>query len=236
LLVLCGSLSAQITDIQNAAGYKTAIAAGGWALTKGTFAGVTETVGTVPVGTNLAGVTVSVNGVPAPVYYVSATQINFIVPAAIPAGIHPFQVRTASQTYNSTIRILPAAPGIFTQDAATPPKGAVLNQNFTLNTAQNPALRGEIIQLYGSGPGAFVNPVTDGAPAPSNPVNSTRSMPQVFIGGVPAEVLFTGLTPTAAALWQINVRVPNETFITGRVPVVVFVDGVDSNEVAIFVQ
>lgn len=234
--MLCGTLSAQITDIENAAGYKKALAAGSWALTKGTFAGVAETVGTVPVGTNLAGVTVSVNGVAAPVYYVSGVQINFIVPAAVPAGVHPFEVRTASQTYTSTIRILPAAPGIFTQDAATPPKGAVLNQNFSLNTAQNPALRGDVIQLYGSGPGPFANPIVDGAGAPGNPLNTTRSTPQVFIGGVPATVEFSGLTPTAAALWQINVRVPNQLFITGRVPVVVFMDGVDSNEVAIFVQ
>jgi uncharacterized protein (TIGR03437 family) len=53
---------------------------------------------------------------------------------------------------------------------------------------------------------------------------------------VQATVLFSGLTPTIAGLWQINVTVPDQPAISGRVPVVVFMDGVDSNEVAVFVQ
>jgi uncharacterized protein (TIGR03437 family) len=236
LLVLCGTMNAQITSVQNGASFGAEISAGSWATAFGTFAGVTQTVGQTPVGTNLAGVTVTVAGTSAPVYFVSASQINFIVPAAVAAGIQSFQVRTSSTTYNGTIRILSAAPGIFFQDAATPPKGAVLNQNFSLNTVQNVALRGDTIQIYGTGPGAFNNAITDGAGAPSSPLNRTKSTPQVFIGGVPAEVSFSGLAPGFAALWQINAKVPTQTFIKGRVPVVVFMDGVSSNEVAIFVQ
>jgi uncharacterized protein (TIGR03437 family) len=238
LLIFCGIIpcSAQISKIEHGAGFGAAISAGSWATLKGTFAGVTETEGQIPVGTNLAGVTVSVAGLPAPVYYVSTTQINFIVPAAAPAGLQPIQVRTAASTFDGTIRLLSAAPGLFTQDAATPPKGAVLNQNFSLNTATNVALRGDIVQIYGSGPGAYNDPVSDGARAPSAPLNYTRSTPQVFIGGVPAEVQFSGLAPTLPAVWQVNAKVPTQPFITGRVPVVIFVDGVNSNEVTIFVQ
>jgi uncharacterized protein (TIGR03437 family) len=92
------------------------------------------------------------------------------------------------------------------------------------------------VQIYATGPGAFRNAVTDGAGAPSNPLNQTVSTPQVFIGGIPADVQFTGLAPTLPAVWQINAKVPTQSFITGRVPVVVFMDGVNSNEVTIFVQ
>jgi uncharacterized protein (TIGR03437 family) len=53
---------------------------------------------------------------------------------------------------------------------------------------------------------------------------------------VEAQVQFSGLNPDAPGLWQINVFVPDRPFITGRVPVRVFMDGVDSNEVALFVQ
>jgi uncharacterized protein (TIGR03437 family) len=237
LLVLCGTFcNAQIAAIQNGAGFGAAIAAGSWATLFGTFAGVTQTTGTTPVGTTLAGVTVTVASLPAPVYFVSGTQINFIVPAAAPAGLQPIQVKTGSATLDGTIRILSAAPGLFTQDAATPPKGAVLNQNFSLNSATATALRGDIVQIYGSGPGAFSNAVTDGAAAPSSPLNGTRSTPQVFVGGVPAEVQFSGLAPNFAALWQVNVKVPAQSFITGRVPVIVYMDGVNSSEVTIFVQ
>jgi uncharacterized protein (TIGR03437 family) len=234
--MLCGSVHAQIAAVQNGAGFGSAIAAGSWATLFGTFAGVTQTTGQTPVGTNLAGVTVSVAGLPAPVYFVSAGQINFIVPAAAPAGIQSLQVKTGSATFDGTLRVLTAAPGLFTQDTATPPKGAVLNQNFSLNSATNVALRGDVVQIYGSGPGAFKNPVTDGGAASSTVLNLTVSTPQVFIGGIPAEVQFSGLAPGFAALWQLNVKVPTQSFITGRVPVIVYMDGVNSNEVTIFVQ
>ena len=234
--MLCGSVHAQIAAVQNGAGFGSAIAAGSWATLFGTFAGVTQTTGQTPVGTNLGGVTVTVASLPAPVYFVSAGQINFIVPQSAPAGIQPIQVKSGSATFDGTIRVLTAAPGLFTQDTATPPKGAVLNQNFSLNSATNVALRGDIVQIYGSGPGAFKNPVTDGAGAPSAPLNGTQSTPQVFVGGVPAEVQFSGLAPGFAALWQLNVKVPSQSFITGRVPVIVYMDGVNSNEVSIFVQ
>lgn len=236
ILVFAGTMNAQITAVQNGAGFGSAIAAGSWATLFGTFAGVTQTTGTTPVGTNLAGVTVTVASLPAPVYFVSTGQINFIVPAAAPAGLQAIQVKAGSATFDGTIRILSAAPGLFTQDTATPPKSAALNQNSTVNTSTNVALRGDIVQIYGSGPGAFSNPVVDGAAASGTTLNGTKSTPQVFIGGVPAEVQFSGLAPNFAALWQLNVKVPTQSFITGRVPVIVYVDGVNSNEVTIFVQ
>lgn len=235
-LMLCGTVHAQIAAVQNGAGFGSAIAAGSWATLFGTFAGVVQTTGQTPVGTNLAGVTVTVASIAAPVYFVSSSQINVIVPAAAPAGLQPIQVKTGDATFDGTIRILTAAPGLFTQDAATPPKGAALNQNFSLNSATSVALRGDIVQIYGSGPGAFNNPVTDGAGAPSTTLNTTKSTPQVFVSGVPAEVQFSGLAPGFAALWQLNVKIPTQAFITGRVPVVVYVDGVNSNEVTVFVQ
>lgn len=237
LLLFCATFcNAQIAAIQNGAGFGSALSAGSWATLFGTFAGVSQTTGATPVGTNLAGVTVTVASLPAPVYFVSTSQINFIVPAAAPAGIQPIQVKAGTATFDGTIRILSAAPGLFTQDAATPPKGASLNQNFSLNTSTNVALRGDIVQIYGSGPGAFNLPVTDGAAASTTVLNPTRSTPQVFVGGVPAEVQFSGLAPGFAALWQLNIKIPAQSFITGRVPVVVYVDGVNSNEVTIFVQ
>jgi uncharacterized protein (TIGR03437 family) len=236
ILVLAGTMNAQITAVQNGAGFGSAIAAGSWATLFGTFAGVTQTTGATPVGTNLAGVTVTVANLPAPVYFVSTGQINFIVPAAAPAGLQSIQVKTGSATFDGTIRLLSAAPGLFTQDAATPPKGAVLNQNNSLNSSTNVALRGDIVQIYGSGPGVFNNPIVDGGAASSTTLNGTKSTPQVFIGGVPAEVQFSGLAPNFAALWQLNVKVPTQSFITGRMPVIVYVDGVNSNEVTIFVQ
>jgi uncharacterized protein (TIGR03437 family) len=236
LLICAGAASAQITSVLNGASFKPEITAGSWATAFGAFAGVNQATGTTPVATSLGGVTITVASTAAPVYYVSATQINFIVPAGVTAGIQPLQIKSGINTWDANVRILSAAPGIFFQDNATPPKGAVLNQNFSLNTSSAVALRGEFVQIYATGPGKFKNPVTDGGAAPSNPTNQTQSTPQVFIGGVQAEINYSGLAPGFAALWQVNAKVPTQTFITGRVPVIVYMDGVASNEVTIFVQ
>ena len=119
----------------------------------------------------------------------------------------------------------------------TPPKGAVRNQDgATENTQATPARRGEAISIYGTGPGALSQQPADGGAPGSTPVITTKSTPQVFIGGVEATVQFSGLNPDAPGLWQINTTIPNQAFITGKVAVRVFMDGVDSNEVYIFVQ
>jgi uncharacterized protein (TIGR03437 family) len=123
---------------------------------------------------------------------------------------------------------------VFVQDTATPPKGAILNQNSTLNTSSNTARRGEVIQIFGTGPGSLSAVPSDGAAVGATV--TTKSVPQVFIGGVEATVQFSGLTSGQIGLWQVNATIPNQPFVTGRVPVQVFIDGVDSNEVTVFVQ
>jgi uncharacterized protein (TIGR03437 family) len=126
---------------------------------------------------------------------------------------------------------------LFVKSTETPPKGAILNQDgATENTSSAPTRRGDVISIYGTGPGALSRQPPDGAAPGADPVVTTRSTPQVFIGGVQAQVQFSGLNALAPGLWQINATVPNLPFITGRVAVRVFMDGVDSNEVTVFVQ
>lgn len=236
--LLAGGVSAQISVLNSASSRpEQPVAAGSWATAYGAFAGASSAQSQVPHPKTLGGVTVTVDGVDAAIYFVSAGQINFLIPASIAPGLRPIEVKTPSTTVRGNVRIISAAPGLFVKDTTQlrPPKGAVLNQDGRENTSDNQARRGEIVQLYATGPGAMNNAIVDGAGAPRSPLNSTRSTPQVFIGGVPAEVQFSGLAPDLAGVWQINAFVPNRPFIAGRVPVQVYVDGVDSNEVAIFV-
>jgi uncharacterized protein (TIGR03437 family) len=238
-LFLCASLEAQVTNIVNGASFRSdqPVTTGSWATAFGAFSGVSATTApSYPLPTTLGGVTVTVDGVSAPLYFVGPTQLNFVTPTSLTPGLKTVQVKTASATLSSSIRIISSAPGIFTKDQATPPKGAVRNQDASENTQSAPAHRGDVISIYGTGPGAFVQTVTDGAAAPSAPLTVTKSTPQVFIDGVEATVQFSGLNPGNAALWQVNATIPSNSFITGRVPVRIFVDGVDSNEVTIFVQ
>jgi uncharacterized protein (TIGR03437 family) len=235
-LLLSVGLSAQVTVV-NAASFAPGapITAGSFVAAFGTFNGVSTTTASLPFPKTLAGVKVSIEGVDSPLYDVRSTQITFLIPGSITPGLHPIVVTTPSGTVNGSVRVVTAAPGLFVKDTATPPKGAVLNASGIENSASAPATRGDFISVYGTGPGAFKLPIVDGE-APGSTLNNTSSTPQVFISGVPATVQFSGLNPIYPGLWQINVFIPNESFIKGHVPLQIFVDGVASNEVGIFVQ
>jgi uncharacterized protein (TIGR03437 family) len=236
----CAGLEAQVSVV-NGASFRSGqpVTQGSWVSALGTFPGVTDTVapgGQIP--TSLGGVTVSVQGVAAPVYFVSGGQINFLIPYETSPGLRTVQVKTSSSTVSGTVRVVTAAPGLFIKDTTqqVPPKGAIRNEDGAENTSSVPAHRGKVISIYATGPGALDQQVADGAGAPSQePLARSVSTPQVYIGGVEAKVQFSGLAPGFAGLWQINAVVPNLSFLSGRVPVQVFMDGVDSNEVAVFV-
>jgi len=234
LLACCGALSAQVV-VLNGASFRVGqpVTGGSWAAAFGTFPSVTQTTATTsPIPKTLGGVTVSVNGVAAPVYFVSPSQVNFLLPFAVTPGLRNVEVKTSSATLTGTVRVISAAPGIF----ANPTGGAVLNQDGALNADAARAGRGQVISIYATGPGALSRAIEDGTGAPSSPLALTTSTPDVFIAGVPAAVQFSGMAPGFSGLWQINAVVPERAFITGRVPLQVYMDGVDSNEVTIFVQ
>lgn len=236
-LAFCAALPAQIT-ITNASSGRVVpgVAPGSFASAYGDFRGVAATsASSVPFTPSLAGVTVTIGGTSAPLQYAGPNQINFLVPNATTPGVHEVVITTGGGRLTGTARVVPVAPGIGVQDTATPPKGAILNQDSTLNAQSNPARPGDVIQIFGTGAGRVSGQVDDGAPAPSSPLAATSSRPQVFVGGVEATVQFSGLAPNLVGTWQVNAVVPNQPFLSGRVPLVVFLDGVDSNEVTVFV-
>lgn len=164
----------------------------------------------------LADTRVLFDGVPAPLVFVSQNQDNVVVPYAV-AGKSTTQVQVEYKGLKSdpvTLRVVSAAPGIFTLNSSGRGQGAVLNENLTVNSASNPALRGSIVVLYATGEGQ-TNPAgvdgkiaSDILPKPLLPVS-------VQIGGVPAEVIYAGAAPSlVAGVLQINVRVPLDGYIS----------------------
>ena len=237
-LIFCTGLQAQVAII-NCASSRTdqPVAAGSCAAAYGAFTGAltTPTAG-YPLLKTLGNVVVTVDGTDAPLYFVSPTQVNFMVPAATVSGVRAIQVKTPGVTLNGTVTVLRSAPGIFTLDLATPPQGAILNQNSTVNSASNPATRGSVIQIFATGQGPVVPALADGVPPSLANLSKTSSTPQVFIGGVESPAIqFSGIAPSLSGVWQINANVPTEAFVAGRVAVKVYMDGVDSNEVTLFV-
>jgi uncharacterized protein (TIGR03437 family) len=236
--LLSAAAHAQITVV-NAASFRgdQPVAAGSWAGAFGTFPGVTTTTAvSFPLQKTLAGVKVTIDNVDAPVYFVRNDFISFLVPYATPAGVRTIQITTPSTTVNGTMRVISAAPGLFTKDTQSPPRGAVRNTDQSENSASSQAKRGDTISIYGTGPSTLDRQLQDGVAPGFDPLARTKSAPQVFIGGVAADIQFSGINPDVPGLWQINAVIPDRAFIKGRVAVQVFIDGVDSNEVAIYVQ
>ena len=114
---------------------------------------------------------------------------------------------------------------------------AALNQNG-LNA---PAAPGTIVQLFGSAKGLFLDladlrPALEFTPPLSgSPLYRTTSLPEVAIGGVKAEVLFSGLAPGLKGVWQINVRVPAGVG-SGKAPVTIAYDGAAVTSVDLAVE
>jgi uncharacterized protein (TIGR03437 family) len=177
------------------------------------------------VPTLLAGTRLLVNGIPAPLLYVSPTQLSAIVPYELLAT-QPTQAyfSVASQggfSAGFTLPVATEAPGLFSINATGSGPGAILNQDGSINSGSNPAAAGTTISLFGTGDGE-----EDPIPATGSVNSSTPPFPNslhfgnVMIGGVPAQITYRGAAPGAVAgLFQINATIPTG-LAPGNQPVV----------------
>jgi uncharacterized protein (TIGR03437 family) len=161
--------------------------------------------GTFPLPSSLGGATVRINGAPAPLLYVSSSQINFQMPLAVQGSASLRVERDGIDSGTSSVVTGASAPGIFTMPEN---QGAIQNEDNALNDPGRPARRGRLVVIWATGAGDVEPPVPAGQAAPVTPLSWTPQLPGVTIGGVPAQVLFSGLAPGFAGLWQINAVVP----------------------------
>jgi uncharacterized protein (TIGR03437 family) len=200
-----------------------------------TLSGVGEAQAqSLPLPTELNGVRVLVNEMPAPLVFVSAGQINFQVPHGTPAGRVPVQVTAAGNAAGSGhIDVYEISPAVFVLDQAGIPRGAILNQNNTVNSQAVRARRGEVIQIFATGQGPVSATPADGAP-PST-LTTTVTPPTAYVSVANADIVFSGLSPEFPGVWQLNIRIPDRAYISGQVPLVVVINGVESNIVSFWV-
>jgi uncharacterized protein (TIGR03437 family) len=201
----------------------------------GSRIGPEEGVSAEPSGgrypTSLAGVRVLVNGEPAPLLYVQASQINAIVPyAARPGTSAKIAVEYEGHFVVLENSVIPAAYELFTMDTSGRGQAAALNQDGSLNSAANPAAPGSIVVLYGTGAGATTPDSADGEVTPiADPALLPKPAGQVHVSlnGIPAEVLYAGAAPgIVAGVSQINIRIPDSFQPPpSNVPVTVLIGG-----------
>ncbi len=182
------------------------------------FGGQGTSAAMLPLPKTLNGVQVLFNGASVPLFYAGPNQVNFQVPMAAPqtgtADIQVLEAATGRLMGDGLVQMQPTVPGLFTQTGDGVGTAAALNQDNTVNSQNNPAKQGTVIQLYGTGQGVVPGAPADGT-APGGPV-PTPMAPMVIMGTglVPAaNIQYAGLAPGLAGVWQINVLIPN-TVIT----------------------
>jgi uncharacterized protein (TIGR03437 family) len=177
-------------------------------------AGDIATTATFP--TKLNGVQVLIDGIAAPLYYVSATQIAAIVPfAASQFSFATIQVNNnGSLSKTITEYVVPGTPGVFTNPANGLGYAAALHADYSLITPNSPAQPGENISVYLTGLGQVFPPNSDGAPGSSTSLNNTVNAITASIDdpttgtGTTAPVLYSGLAPGYAGLYQVDLTIP----------------------------
>lgn len=197
------------------------------------FTEKTMTFSTVPVPKEMDDVEVLVNGVAAPLYYLSPTIINFYVPMSTPtSGTIDVLVQkksTGQILASSTLPAAVATPGFFTTTQNGRGQIAALNEDNTVNSASNPVGRGKVIQLYATGQGFLPDAPPDGVPAPTDRLVSTPLRPRVIVNTTDGEVLFSGLAPGFVGVWQLNVKVPESVPPGNSIVVAILHLGIPSN-------
>ncbi len=177
------------------------------------------------VSTQIGDTQVLFDGVAAPLVFTQANQVNAIVPYEVANHTTTrVTVNYAGVDSNSvTLPVVAAVPALFTANASGKGPAAILNQDGSLNSSANPARRGSIVVLYGTGEGQTNPPGVDGSVAatllakPALPVT-------VVIGGVAADVVYAGGAPQlVAGVIQINARVPQTANPGDRVSLQVMV-------------
>ena len=202
--------------------------------------------------TSLGGVSVTINSLPCPIYYVIPRQgfpdqLAVIVPYAVAlnqTGLANIQVNNNGAMSNIVqLYLTDAAPGVFSQSQNGIGFGAILHAATGLEVLpSNPAQPGEYISIYLTGLGTVTPPVQDGSLGPVplsysdlynagnlgvffNDYNSGGST------GNQGTVTFAGLAPTLAGLYQINVQVPTSGLVGPSVYIEFQTDAADINQI-----
>jgi len=186
----------------------------------------------LPLPTTLSEVQVLVNGTAAPIYYVSASEIDFVVPWETAGSEASIAVVSGGTTSNTVTVPIETAPQIFTTNNAGSGQGAVLIAGTDTVAApvgaipgSRPAAKGEYISIYTTGLGPVQNRPGDGAPATGPSL--TLDQPAVNIGCLNSSGMVTlcnapvqssTLVPGFVGLYQVNLQIPADAMSGSAVP------------------
>jgi uncharacterized protein (TIGR03437 family) len=217
--VVGNSQTTSVTAIANGASYAQAFAPGTLMTVFGTqLSPLTSSAGVIPLPLNISGVSATVNGVSAPLYYVSPGQVNVQVPYETGTGLAVLGVNNNGQVASFPFTVAPSAPGLFTA-----PDGSLVPSST--------GRQGQNAVAFITGDGDTTTFLITGASPPTGTTTAhlprTRLPVTVTVGGLPATVTFAGTPIGLVGISQVNFTVPAATPL-GVQPVIVTVGGVRS--------
>ncbi len=145
-----------------------------------------------------AGSSVDIDGQTLPIFFSNGFQLNTAIPSAIPPGSANLNIRSPFGESSTRIEIADQAPAVFLVNARG--SAALLNQDSSLNSPSNPAVRGQAAVLFATGLG----PVR----LQSSGLSTTTGPVLVVVNGRELTPFFSGLAPGFIGLYQINFSLP----------------------------
>jgi uncharacterized protein (TIGR03437 family) len=188
----------------------------------------------------LGGVSVTIDGKPAPVYAISPGQVNVLTPVGVGTGNVPVVLRNANGETTATAVSLDLLPGIYAPfaegnrllvTAVENSTGAILGKRSVDARATRAFRPGDVVQFYANGLGDTNPPVGENQfIASPRPLVNT---PQIRINDIPVDILGSALV--GSGLFQVNARIPD--LPDGDHPIVLSVNSASSpNNVYITIQ
>jgi uncharacterized protein (TIGR03437 family) len=175
--------------------------------------------------TSLGGVQVLIGGFAAPMISIaSRNQVSAIVPYQVAGLLDTFvQVRYRGVSSNAfRVGVVSTSPGIFAQNSSGSGPGVILNQDGTLNGPGNPAEKGSIVVIFGTGEGVPSNRPESGAIITATTLEGLPRpllRPAARVDGQPADVVYAGsISGQVAGFLQFNVRL-SPTARSGALPI-----------------
>ncbi|WP_321473876.1 IPT/TIG domain-containing protein [uncultured Paludibaculum sp.] len=237
----------RITGITNGASFQSgSIAPGEFVSIFGTGLGPDSIVtfqppvGATPIASTLAGVQVFFGAAPAPLVFVSSTQIAAMVPYdVVGPGLNVLVDYNGTSSWVYPVSVAPTAPGLFALGSSGTGAGAVFNENastgeLTLNTETNAALKGTTIWLYTTGIGATTPAGVDGEIVTAES-NLTAPTATLNIGGTDVTPAYFGPAPgLVSGLMLIKAAVPS-TIPSGKAVPVLLTLGLVTSQVGVTV-
>jgi uncharacterized protein (TIGR03437 family) len=252
-VAFCAHGQVTVIAVVNAASYATPVQPGSVISIFGTnLAAASASATGFPLPMTLAGTSVSINGVTAPLVFVSSSQVNAQMPSS---GLSTRVYGSASVTVTTAggtsapfqVQTAQAAPGLFTADISGCGQAAVLNVapdgSVSVNSPANSAAPGDYLSIFATGFGPPLRAVPDGAAAPSSDqiiwgLGATLGLGSAAVNGSGSRpyVTYSGRAPGMAGVDQMNLLIPQDVTQGCSVPLQIDSDGIVSPTVSVSIH